>query len=242
MTFILPFITSLVFAEDTISADNASDTGISTDRPSIGTSASVLSKGSLQLESGFHRDFYTPGALEEMMDCEEKPCPIARHNETFQALGRIGIGRRLELRPYYNLSILDASSSSGGIEVKANLFSSETSPHTLGVLLSGQVLQLMWDIGGENWSAWFNGGVSSLFIDDIGNIFYPIGTIGMGKSFGNNHNIYMEYALQRDTEEFWSVGYYKSFGNYQLDCFAIKNRFSLRDTWQSGIGFSWKIK
>ena len=24
----------------------------------------------------------------------------------------------------------------------------------------------------------------------------------MGKSFGNNHNIYMEYALQRDTEEF----------------------------------------
>ena len=242
MNFALVLITSITFAEDIRSTTNP----ISTDRPSIGTSASVLSKGSLQLESGFQRVFYPRGVLEERMNCEEEPCPVPQHNETFQTLGRIGIGRRLELRPYSNISLLDMSSSSGGMEVKANLFSSDASPHTLGILLStdlsAHVLQIMWDIGGESWSGWLNGGVYSLFIDDIENVFYPIGTIGVGKSFVKHHNIYMEYAVQGEKNTLWSTGYYKSFGNYQIDCFAITDISLSPKTWQAGIGFSWKIK
>ena len=241
MNFALVLITSIAFAEDTSSTTNP----ISTDRPSIGTSASVLSKNSIQLESGFQRKFYSLGALEEMMICEDQPC-ASMNDEIFQAMGRIGMGWKLELRPYYNISLLDMSSSSGGMEVKANLFSSDASPHTLGILLStdlsAHVLQFMWDIGGESWSGWLNGGVYSLFIEDIENTFYPIGTIGVGKSFVKNHNIYMEYAVQGDKNNLWSTGYYKSFGNYQIDCFAITDISLSPKTWHAGIGFSWKIK
>ena len=104
------------------------ESSISTDRPSVGTSALVLQKGSIQLESGIQRYSYSE---EERTNCTDPPCNFQRNIDTFYNMVRIGITPTFELRPYNDLHFTDLSSTITGIQGKINLYSSDENPHAL---------------------------------------------------------------------------------------------------------------
>jgi hypothetical protein len=221
------------------------ESSISTDRPSVGTSALVLQKGSIQLESGIQRYSYSE---EEGTNCTDSPCNIQYNIDTFYNMVRIGITPTFEIRPYNDLNFTDLSSTITGIQGKINLYSSDENSHAFGILVSGdrsssQITSSalgLWDFGGDMWSGWINGG--AIMQLDNGNVT-PTTTVGFGTTIGTDHNIYSELVYTQDSRPnvIVSGGYYKVFANYQLDFFALKNLTSYK-TWQVGIGFSWKIK
>jgi len=192
----------------------------------VGTSASVVDKGSLQIEAGYQRSIATTGNSDDWM-----------------TMVRWGLHPNFEIRPYHTLNFADPTNIAVGLQAKATLYSSDTS--VVGLLASsdlsldsgGSSLIALWDFSGEKLSGWFNGGT---MIDNTTFDLTPIVLVGTGTEVADGHSLYVETGWS--ATPFVSTGYCRSFGSYQLDLFGVGYPLADIPLWQTGLGISWKIR
>ena len=221
----------LYILSKTTFAENA----ISTDRPSVGTSALVVEKKSLQLESGIQR---LPTHTSDTT-CMSSSCNT---QYTTTNMIRFGVTSNFEIRPYHDWNFTDRSQNMTGVQGKINIFSSDENPNAIGILVSSgfsssqktSSIMALFDVGGDLISGWLNAGATL-----SNNDFSQSIIVGLGANKAFSELVVNRQKNSQDTS--LCIGSVFPFANYQIDVFVLQGLDSLKNQ-QVGIGFSWQIK
>lgn len=204
---------------------------VSVDRPSVGTSAYLVEKGGIQLESGLQIDGSQTGQLYSL------PTMI-----------RVGLHDRLELRPYTSILTHTTSDTlalqTSGVQAKVKIAHPESKQFSLSILASSDLSagsgMLLLDAWQDNWSVWVNAGHSVEYDTNTGSSLV-LG--GVGYALPKKQGLFLESsAALADTPTVTiEGGYTKAFESVQIDVYTLKN-LTTPDGWQIATGVGWRLR
>lgn len=205
------------------------------DRPSVGTASSVVSKGTIQIESGLQIDSNSGSGLNAA-------------SYALPTMFRFGLHDRFEIRPYSSLIVAAdeiQAVQDTGLQGKVSLYAPSNKPLSLSILASGDLSSagatLLLDFWGNSWGGWLNAGNTTTYED--GSTSFLI-VEGFGLPLPSNQGIFIENATCFENKNISSSvegGYYKTYDNFQWDVYALRS-VTEKNSWQIATGFAWKMK
>ena len=232
MSFVFLYISSLAHAQEALVVD----------RPSVGTASSVVSKGTIQLETGVQID----GNPE--LDCDSCLYSFASASYSLPTMLRVGIHDRFELRPYSSVVVVGEEFQAlqdTGLQGKFSAYAPEDKPFSLSLLASGDLeaggATVLLDFWGEAWGGWINAGNTTTYEDGSTSILL---VEGFGIPLPGNHSIFIENSTTVAEGAISSTiesGFTKTYDNFQWDVYALSS-VTEKNSWQIATGFAWRMR
>ena len=237
MSILLFYFSNIAYAQD----------GIVVDRPSVGTASSVVSKGTVQIETGLQID------SNPALDCNSCLYSFESASYSSPTMLRFGLHDRFEIRPYSSIIVAGQETQvlqGSGLQGKVSVYAPEDKPLSLSILGSGDLEAaggtLLLDFWGGSesklqWGGWINVGNTTSYED--GATSFTI-IEGFGVSLPNAQGIFIESTTSFEADNISSSvegGFYKTYDNFQWDVYALSS-ITEKNAWQLATGFAWRIK